>query len=166
MAAPAFGAEPVLMRIVPPMTGSADSRCRVAAGHRLPVTVGAGDTRVAVDQRETGSGAVVEIPGEPRARIVTACARSSQAVTVRIVLTMASQAVGRRIMKGRGRVAFLAFHGCVTTDQRKGRQVVFEQDLRRPRLLAMAVDAPFAQLAEMGVVIGMASRAAVGQRRS
>lgn len=102
---------------------------------------------------------MVERPGRPPGRRVTARAVSGIGAAVGVVLMMALRAGRRRVLEARAGVAGGAGEADMAANQRKLRRGVIEADAELPPIDAVAGAAVLTQLAGMRVPCGVAAGA-------
>lgn len=107
-------------------TGGADAYLR---WHRALMARLALQSPMTAVEDERRSPVVIEIPRLPGARVVAVFAARSESQPVFVVLAMAANARGLRVLEGCAEVAFLTFDLGVRAEQRKPREPVIEQRL-------------------------------------
>ena len=117
-------------------------------------------------QRESGLLVVIELPGTPVGRVVTALAAIAQTAPMLVVIDVAGDAGGVGVMERCRRMAALAGDRGVCAQQREARDVVVEPQLGRPAGRHVAGIAAVTQLATMHVVINVTATAVCCQRFS
>ena len=97
------------------------------------------EVRVSSVEGEIGSCIVIETTERPTVRVVALLAGGSQPLEVDILCLVAADAADFGVLVFRRDVALLASRHRVKTQQREPRQIVIEEDARRPLVLVVAL---------------------------
>jgi hypothetical protein len=122
------------------------------------------EVRVSPVEGEIGLCIVIETPERPTVRIVALLAGGSQPLEVNIFCLVAADAADLGVLESRRDVALLASRHRVKTQQREPRQIVIEEDARRPLALVMALLACGPFLSPVDIVRPVAGVAGSVQR--
>lgn len=125
------------------------------AGHRLAMAIGANQFGVFTAEREIGTGIMIKLPQPPVIRIVAVAAAWPQRAFMRIILGVTLPAIRCHRFERAGNMTLLATDGRVHPDQRKGRQIMVEPDMRVPAVFIMTRTA-VPQLTAVDIFGGMA----------
>src|ERR1700681_817257 len=148
MAAVALRAVFTQVAVILVMAAAAQGRSLHRA-RRLMMAIGALPLGMSAEQWEVIGGLLrmIEHPQLPPVGGMTALAFLAEPALVHIVVRMAIVARHGHLVEGQGRVALRAAHDPMQSEQREIREVVIEDDVGAPFLLAMAGFAPTLELA-------------------
>ena len=104
---------------------------------RLEMAGGALQLRVCAQQRKMRLLGVIKHPQRPAVGRMAVVAFLAQAALVNVIVRMALDALQRGLVEAQGRVALRAADDAMQSEQRVLGQVVVEDDVSGPRVLAM-----------------------------
>lgn len=130
---------------------------------RLVMALGALQLGVRTQQGEMSLFRVIENPQRPAVGRVTGLAFLAESAFVHVVVRMAVDARARRPFEGQRRVALRTADDPMQPQQRKTGQIVIENDVGPPSLLAMAGFASALELAAVRVFAAVAAGAVLGK---
>jgi hypothetical protein len=131
----------------------------LAAAGRLLVTLGALQLRVRAEQRKMCILGMIEDPQRPTVAGVAGVAFIAEAVLVDIVRRVTANAGSGGLIEGQARVALRAAHHAMQPQQGKIRQVVIENDVFAPVILAVTAGAAALELSAMRIFAAVATLA-------
>jgi hypothetical protein len=103
------------------------------------MTQAAGKHRVRTLQRVLGSYIVVEVPADPRRRVVTFDAGLAKHAIVKIIALVTAATGVQRVVESAGEVAALTGQRLVRASQRELGEIVAEDQIQIPGRLAVAL---------------------------
>ena len=133
MATAAVGSELTVVDVIGTMTVCAVPAQARLCSERLPMAAFARDVRVSTVEREAGLLVVIEPPLLPIDRVVAECTILAEAPFVRVVLTMATDAVFGGVTKYVRFVTLAAIRLRMFAQQREAGEIVVEEDIILPR---------------------------------
>jgi len=137
----AVEAEFAVMNVVRLMTVGASASEPRLSGEWSPVTGVAMHFEMRTLQCEVCLPVVIKLPLQPIDRVVAECAILRESIGVRVAVAMAFSTLGGCVAENMGFVACVALLVSVRAEQRKARQAMIEEDLVRPGILVVAVEA-------------------------
>lgn len=144
--------ESASVSIVTSMAGVAVAPHRIRTRHLFCMTRVTFNIFVRAGERETGVHIMVELPGSPTARVMTAATLIAERALVHVIFAVTRRASAVGIVERHRRVALRTGNIRVRADQRKTRDVMIEADLCDPARRNMTALTLLAELAEMQVI--------------